>query len=107
MDGSVHIQDAVVRRLSVAGVILWLSLSAGLATVVGVAAWTLGQTGGGAYSPAVVRQLRAEAYTRGLAAGSARRASHRGGGSRLAAARKTGYERGYAAGYRAGRHAAH
>ena len=106
MYGSLHIQEAVARRLSVAGVILWLSLSAGLATVVGVAAWTLGH-GGGGYSPADVRQVRADAYTRGLADGSVRRASSAGGASGLAAARRRGYERGYAAGYRAGRRAAH
>jgi hypothetical protein len=107
MYGSMHIQEAVARRLSVAGVILWLSLSAGLATAVGVAAWTMGHPAGGSYSPADVRRLRAEAYTRGLGAASVRRAAHRGSGSGLAAARRRGYERGYAAGYRAGRHTAH
>src|SRR6185437_9692193 len=108
MYGSVHIQEVVARRLSVAGVVLWLGLSAGLATVVGVAAWAAGHTTGGRYSPAEVRQVRAEAYTRGLAAGGVHRTAHQAGsGRRVAAARRAGYEHGYAAGYRAGRQAAH
>jgi hypothetical protein len=103
MYGSIHMQQAVARRLSVAGVVLWLSLSAGLATAVGVAAWTMGHSTGGGYSPADVRRLRAEAYTRGLAAGSVQRVAHPHGVKGLGAARRGGYERGYGA----GRHAAH
>jgi hypothetical protein len=106
MDGSVHIPDVVARRLSVAGVLLWLGLSAGLATAVGVAAWSVGHPAGGRDSPADVRQQRAEAYARGVAAGRVRRASDRAGRRRLAAARRASYEHGYAAGYRAGRKAA-
>ena len=107
MYGSMHMQEAVARRLTVAGVVLWLGLSAGLATVVGVAAWTVGHDQGGGTSRADVRQLRAEAYTRGLAAGSVRRAAHPHGAQGLGAARRRSYERGYTDGYRAGRHAAH
>jgi hypothetical protein len=107
MDGSLHIQEALARRLSVAGVVLWLSLSAGLATAVGVAVWTVSGGSGERPSPAQVQQLRAEAYTRGLAAGSVRRAARQGGGRSLAAVRRASYERGYTAGYRAGRRAAH
>lgn len=105
MYGSVHIHEAVARRLSVAGVILWLSLSAALATAVGVAAWTAGHGTGGGYSPQTIHRLRAEAYTRGLADGSVRRAHVRRPAG-LTAARRAGYERGYEAGYRAGRRAA-
>ena len=71
MYGSLHISESITR-LSVAGVVLWLSLSAGLATVVGVAAWSAGHATGTRYSPAVVRQLEGQAYVRGLAAGSER-----------------------------------
>lgn len=101
MYGSLHISESVAR-LSVAGVLLWFGLSAGLATVVGVGAWTLGHETGSRYSPAVVTQLQARAYERGLAVG----AEHRGGGAgraRLAGVRRRSYEHGYAAGYRAGR----
>ncbi len=107
MYGSIHIQHAVARRLSVAGVALWLSLSAALATAVGVGAWTAGHGGSATYSPADVRQLRAEAYTRGLAAAGVRASGRRGGGRRMATARRRSYELGYSAGYRAGRRAAH
>jgi hypothetical protein len=99
--GSLHISESITR-LSVAGVVLWLSLSALLATVVGVAAWSAGTATGTRYSPAVVRQLQGQAYVRGLAAGS-ERASHAGNvGARIDALRKKSYERGYTAGYRAG-----
>ena len=101
MYGSLHISESITR-LSVAGVVLWLSLSAGLATVVGVAAWSAGNATGTRYSPAVVRQLQGQAYIRGLAAGS-ERASHAGNvRARIDALRKKSYERGYTAGYRAG-----
>lgn len=108
MYGSMHIHHAAARRLSVAGVVLWLGLSAALATAVGVGVWTAAHhRGGGTYSPADVRRLRTEAYTQGLAAGSVRAAGGRAGAVRLAGARRRSYERGYSAGYRAGRHARH
>jgi hypothetical protein len=102
MYGSLHISESVAR-LSVAGLVLWLGLSLGLATVVGVGAWTLGHDAG-AYSPAQVTRLQSQAYVRGVAAGAER--SGRGAKARarsLARQRRAGYERGYAAGYRAGR----
>jgi hypothetical protein len=104
MYGSLHLSESV-GRLSVAGVVLWLSLSAGLATVVGVAAWTMGHDAGSGYSPATVTHLQVKAYTRGLATGSARRPAAPGLQARLAGVRARSYERGYAAGYRAGRRA--
>jgi hypothetical protein len=67
MYGSLHISRSVAR-LSVAGVILWCSLSALIATAVGVGAWTLGHHTG-QYSPATVTHLQAQAYTRGYSAG--------------------------------------
>jgi hypothetical protein len=99
--GSLHISESIAR-LSVAGVVLWVSLSAALATVVGVAAWSAGHATGTHYSPAVVRRLQAQAYVRGLAAGS-ERATLSGGHARTGVVRRKSYERGYAAGYRAGR----
>lgn len=103
MYGSLHISESVAR-LSVAGVVLWFGLAAGMATVVGVGAWTVGHETGSRNSPVVVTQLEARAYRRGMAAG----AEHRGGAAaraRLAGARRRSYEHGYAAGYRAGRSA--
>jgi len=102
MYGSLH-TSASIGRLSVAGVVLWLSLAAGLATVVGVAAWTLGHAAGA--PPANVTQLQRQAYLRGLTVGSERHAKAAPTGVRLARARRTSYERGYTAGYRAGRSA--
>lgn len=104
MYGSLH-TSVSIGRLSVAGVVLWLSLAAGLATVVGVAAWTLGHAAGAPYTPANVTQLQRQAYLRGLTAGSERHAKAAPTGARLARARRTSYERGYTAGYRAGRSA--
>ena len=102
MYGSLHISESIAR-LSVAGVVLWLSLSLGLATVVGVGAWTLGHEAGAGPSPAQVTELQRQAFVRGVAAG-AERGGHAAGASRraLGRARQTGYEHGYAAGYRAG-----
>ena len=105
MYGSLHISESIAR-LSVAGVVLWLSLSLGLATAVGVAAWSAGHATGTRYSPAVVRRLQGQAYVRGLAAGSERAQRAGAGHARPNAARRKSYERGYAAGYRAGRSAA-
>jgi hypothetical protein len=68
MYGSLHISESVAR-LSVAGVILWCSLSAGIATAVGVGAWTLGNHTGSQYTPAKVTSLQVQAYTRGYSAG--------------------------------------
>jgi len=104
MYGSVHISESVAR-LSVAGVLLWFGLSAGMATVVGVGAWTLGHEAGSRYSPAVVTQIKAHAFARGVAAGAEHRAGAAAARARLAAARRRSYERGYAAGYHAGRSA--
>jgi hypothetical protein len=103
MYGSLHISESVAR-LSVAGVVLWLGLSLGLATVVGVGAWTLGREAGARYSPAQVTRLQGQAYAHGVAAGAERSG---GGGVRatrreLARERRVSYERGYASGYRAG-----
>lgn len=103
MYGSVHISESVAR-LSVAGLVLWLGLSLGLATVVGVGAWTLGHEAGARYSPAQVTRLQSQAYLRGVAAGAER--SGHGAKARarsVARQRRAGYERGYTAGYRAGR----
>jgi hypothetical protein len=100
--GSLHISESITR-LSVAGVVLWLSLSATLATVVGVAAWSAGHATGTRYSPAVVRKLQEQAYVRGLAAGSVRATRAGGDHARVGVVRRRSYERGYAAGYRAGR----
>jgi hypothetical protein len=102
--GSLHISESITR-LSVAGVVLWLSLSAGLATVVGVAAWSAGHATGTRYSPAVVRRLQGQAYVRGLASGSERASRSGDAGARIRVLRRKSYERGYAAGYRAGRDA--
>jgi hypothetical protein len=101
--GSLHVSESITR-LSVAGVVLWLSLTALVATVVGVAAWSAGNATGTRYTPAVVRQLQGQAYVRGLAAGSDR-TSH-AGRERIDTLRKKSYERGYTAGYRAGQAAA-
>ena len=101
MYGSLHISESVAR-LSVAGVVLWVSLSLGLATVVGVGAWTLGHEAGAGDSPAQVTELQRQAFVRGVAAGAER--SGRGGRTStrtLGHARQTSYEHGYAAGYRA------
>ena len=103
MYGSLHISESVAR-LSIAGVLLWFGLSAGVATVVGVGAWTLGHETGSRYSPAVVTQLQARAYERGLAVGAEHRAGA-AGRARPAGVRRRSYEHGYAAGYRAGRSA--
>lgn len=103
MYGTLHISDSVAR-LSVAGVVLWLGLSLGLATVVGVGAWTFGHEAAASYSPAQVTKLQSQAYIRGVAAGAER--GGRGARARsraLALQHRVSYEHGYAAGYRAGR----
>jgi hypothetical protein len=70
MYGSLHSSESIAR-LSVAGVVLWLALSALLATAVGVAAWTFGHQAGGGTPPARVTQLQRDAFTRGFSAGVA------------------------------------
>jgi hypothetical protein len=101
MYGALHISESVAR-LSVAGVVLWLSLSLGLATAVGVGAWTLGHEAGAGYSPAHVTELQRQAFVRGVAAGSERRVRGARTSTRtLGRVRQTSYEHGYAAGYRA------
>jgi hypothetical protein len=100
--GSLHISESIAR-LSVAGVVLWVSLSAALATVVGVAAWSAGHATGTHYSPAVVRRLQGQAYVRGLVAGSERASRAGAGHAHRGVGRRKSYERGYTAGYRAGR----
>jgi hypothetical protein len=102
MYGSLHISESITR-LSVAGVVLWLSLSAALATVVGVAAWSAGHATGTRYSPAVVRKLQGQAYLRGVAVGGERARRAGAARARVGLVRRKSYERGYAAGYRAGR----
>jgi hypothetical protein len=102
MYGSLHVSESITR-LSVAGIVLWLSLSAALATVVGVAAWSAGHATGTRYSPAAVRRLQGQAYARGVAAGSERASRAGAGHVRVGVLRRKSYERGYAAGYRAGR----
>ena len=105
MYGSLHVSESIAR-LAVAGVVLWLCLTALVATGVGVAAWSAGNATGTRYTPAVVRQLQGQAYVRGLTAGSDR-ASHAGTvRTRIDALRKKSYERGYTAGYRAAQAAA-
>jgi hypothetical protein len=102
MYGALHISESVAR-LSVAGVVLWLSLSLGLATAVGVGAWTLGHEAGSGYSPAQVTELQRQAFVRGVAAGAERNGSGASASTRtLGRARQASYEHGYAAGYRAG-----
>src|SRR5262245_31959678 len=101
MYGSLHVSESITR-LSVAGVVLWVSLTALLATVVGVAAWSAGHATGTRYSPAVVRRLQGQAYVRGLAAGSERAGQAGTARNRVGVLRKKSYERGYSAGYRAG-----
>jgi hypothetical protein len=103
--GSLHISESITR-LSVAGVVLWLSLSAALATVVGVAAWSAGHATGNRPPPGDVRQLQGQAYARGVAAGSERASRAGAVHARIGVVRRKSYERGYAAGYRAGRAAA-
>jgi hypothetical protein len=102
MYGSLHISESVAR-LSVAGVVLWVSLSLALATVVGVGAWTLGHEAGAGDSPAQVTELQRQAFVRGVAAGAERSGGVTASTRKRGHERQTSYEHGYAAGYRAGR----
>jgi hypothetical protein len=96
--GSIRI-PATLPRLSVAGLLLAFGLSAAVATAVGVAAWSLGATGG--YTAERVAQLQRAAYDRGLAAGIERGRAH----GKAAGQRKgfsSGERRGYRKGYKKG-----
>ena len=94
-----------------AGLLLAFGLTAAVATAVGVAAWSLGATGG--YTAERVATLQSAAYQRGLAAGLERGREH----GKAAGQRKgfssgeqkgykkgqlVGYQRGHTAGYSAG-----
>jgi hypothetical protein len=101
--GSVRI-PATLPRLSVAGLLLAFGLTAAVATAVGVAAWSLGTTGG--YTAERVAQLQRAAYQRGLTAGLQRGREHgRSAGQKkgFTTGEKRGYTKGYHKGYRRGR----
>jgi hypothetical protein len=96
--GSVRI-PATLPRLSVAGLLLAFGLTAAVATAVGVAAWSLGATGG--YSSAKVAALQRDAYQRGVSAGVKEGRAH----GKAAGQRKgfsSGEHKGYRRGYRKG-----
>jgi hypothetical protein len=100
--GSVRI-PATLPRLSVAGLLLAFGLTAAVATAVGVAAWSLGTTGG--YTAERVAQLQRDAYARGLTAGIRQGREHgKSAGQKkgLSAGEKRGYRKGYRKGYRRG-----
>jgi hypothetical protein len=100
--GSIRI-PATLPRLSVAGLLLAFGLSAAVATAVGVAAWSLGTTGG--YAPERVAQLQRDAYQRGLTAGIRQGREHgRAAGQKkgLSAGERRGYRKGYRKGFRRG-----
>jgi hypothetical protein len=100
--GSVRI-PATLPRLSVAGLLLAFGLTAAVATAVGVAAWSLGTTGG--YTAERVAQLQRDAYARGLTAGIRQGREHgKSAGQKkgLSAGEKRGYKKGYRKGYRRG-----
>jgi hypothetical protein len=100
--GSVHI-PAGLPRLSVAGLLLAFGLTAAVATAVGVAAWSLGATGG--YTSQRVATLQRAAYDRGLAAGLTRGRAHgKAAGQRkgYASGEHKGYRRGYRKGFKRG-----
>jgi flagellar biosynthesis/type III secretory pathway protein FliH len=100
--GSVRI-PATLPRLSVAGLLLAFGLTAAVATAVGVAAWSLGTTGG--YTSERVATLQQSAYQRGLAAGLSRgRHSGKAAGQRkgYSSGEHRGYQRGYKKGFKRG-----
>jgi hypothetical protein len=100
--GSVRI-PAALPRLSVAGLLLAFGLTAAVATAVGVAAWSLGATGG--YTPARVAQLQHDAYQNGLTAGLRQGRAHgKAAGQRkgYASGQHRGFQRGYKKGFRRG-----
>jgi hypothetical protein len=100
--GSIRI-PATLPRLSVAGLLLAFGLSAAVATAVGVAAWSLGTTGG--YTAERVAALQSAAYRDGLAAGLRRGREHgKAAGQRkgYSAGEQKGYRRGYKKGFKKG-----
>jgi hypothetical protein len=100
--GSIRI-PATLPRLSVAGLLLAFGLTAAVATAVGVAAWSLGTTGG--YTADRVATLQSAAYQRGLAAGLQRGRDHgKAAGQRkgYSTGERKGYKRGYRKGFRKG-----
>jgi hypothetical protein len=100
--GSVRIPSAL-PRLSVAGRLLAFGLTAAVATAVGVAAWSLGATGG--YTAGHVAQLQRASYQNGLAAGLQQGRAHgKAAGRRkgFASGEHLGYKRGYKKGYKRG-----
>jgi flagellar biosynthesis/type III secretory pathway protein FliH len=101
--GSIRI-PATLPRLSVAGLLLAFGLSAAVATAVGVAAWSLGATGG--YTADRVSQLQRAAYQRGFEAGRQEGRSHgKAAGRRkgFSSGEHRGYQRGYKKGLKRGR----
>ncbi|HSD02927.1 MAG TPA: hypothetical protein VLB81_11180 [Gaiellales bacterium] len=98
MFGSIRI-PATLPRLSVAGLLLAFGLSAAVATAVGVAAWSLGATGG--YTAQRVTALQRAAYDRGLEAGRRQGRAH-GKSAGQKRGFSTGEKRGYKKGYRKG-----
>jgi flagellar biosynthesis/type III secretory pathway protein FliH len=100
--GSIRI-PATLPRLSVAGLLLAFGLTAAVATAVGVAAWSLGTTGG--YTAERVAQIQRAAYQNGMAAGLERGRAHgKAAGQKkgLSAGEKRGYQKGYRKGFKRG-----
>ena len=96
--GSVRI-PATLPRLSVAGLLLAFGLTAAVGTAVGVAAWSLGATGG--YTSERVATLQQAAYQRGLVAGL-ERGRHSGKAAGKRKGFSSGVHRGYQHGYKKG-----
>ena len=97
--GSIRI-PATLPRLSVAGLLLAFGLTAAVATAVGVAAWSLGATGG--YTSDRVATLQQAAYQRGLTAGLEQgRHSGKAAGQRkgFSSGEHKGYQHGYTKGF--------
>ena len=83
-----------------AGLLLAFGLTAAVATAVGVAAWSLGATGG--YTSDRVATLQQAAYQRkGFSSGEHKGYQH-GYKKGFARGQKVGYQRGHTAGYSAG-----
>ena len=86
-----------------AGLLLAFGLSAAVATAVGVAAWSLGATGG--YTADRVAALQSAAYQHGLAAGLRRGREHgKAAGQRkgFSSGEQKGYRHGYKKGFKKG-----
>jgi flagellar biosynthesis/type III secretory pathway protein FliH len=87
----------------VAGLLLAFGLTAAVATAVGVAAWSVGATGG--YTAERVASMQRAAYERGLAAGLEQgRHSGKAAGQRkgFSSGQHKGYKRGYKVGFKKG-----